>query len=1005
MAQARNLLVGDTYTIATKSGSGACAASLPLELVANDVRFFDEQIAEVQKAVSIVAPALAYECPKLKEIAIDGTVSAVTVFQAKSKLDDLWKLSAQTSPLEQAAFALKKDVKDFEDIEIISSALHPYANTEYFDETFQYFLFASNAKSVISTLFQDGHEARFEDYIDRTYQRTRSAIHVKTEITRTIDTIALFWPQEGNQYRTIFDLKMASLTDNEWLDFLTASLAGGTLFDGTLAKIDERARLLPPSDALGDKLDSQLADWLSNQIEQHDTKQAESYKKIVANKRRISEALGQTALPGSFSKSQNHISASLSRLDKEIKVLTWDGFLANKLSPDVKISLALSNISTLAETLSPDAEHARQLDRKIFEWLKLSVSGAGTGDQGDYQASANRKRSLVTQLTSAELPDLFVASRSWIKEQTHALTIAANKIEWFGFLEDVLAEGDIYEITLQRIAAKTKDIPPDKDYAKQLDTRVTEWISEEISIYEGLMANGYLSDVAEKLRLAQAIEKTKLPAPFSDAQAMLTAEASRITQESKLQLAELLKVAKSIISDSGESYIDLADVIEETATLSGDFKDEGFTGEAEAITAFGTEHVENLLTKGLTDLKAELSIVAMTRETIAQYEGQANDFSELAQQFEAFDAYVIAIEDGIAAGRKKQCIDQYQRATGGQSFQINIGDGAVDLQQFACQLYANNHILEKVEEGGWLSSKSMTIDRSDGEKEQFELQRLDGSDVYYGAKRLGDNQSDVALDDWQSYITALVIPPPSGKPNARGVTECDNLSADPEDPNKVGQGLKLENQGEAFDFDRAIDACIAAIEYAPDQPRFYYQLARLLNFLGMAEEAEAYADIAVEAGYPSSFFLSAEMKMLEERDDAFFDAIDLLKLGAKAGDAASKAMLAELVPPGTDLFRPMPVPSDDAILNAYGRRQCSMALFGMQTCIQFTGIHSKECFQISEDEFSCELKLKLRCETSGDRMFQSLMQAACSTSNGVSDVQFRNLKKVGENKWRAYEPR
>jgi tetratricopeptide (TPR) repeat protein len=832
-------------------------------------------------------------------------------------------------------------------------------------------------------------------------------VSIQSEIKDTIDTIALFQPKDAARFRTLFDVQIALIANNEWSDFLSATLSNGNLFDNSLLDIVERARLLPPSDEIGKKLDGQLTEWLHLQISEHDLQQAENYKTIVASKRRIITALAEVSLPDTFANSQTHISQFLSRLDREIKNITWDGFLADKLSPESDMSVALSNIASLTETMAPDPTHVRQLDRKIFDWLRSSLSGGetNTGDAADYQKSATKKRALAKELASTELPEAFIASREFIGHNIQSLNFEANKIEWFGFFDVLLVEGDIFEDTLERLSTKAASLPPNEQYADQLVARTKTWISEEISAYEGLMASGYLSDVAEKQKLVAALKKTRLPAPFDEAQAILETEASRISKESNLRLAELVTVAQSVITDSGESYVDLAEVVEETTSLSAEFQTQGFSREAETLLAFGMKHVDGLIALGLKELKSELTNTAMTREEISRYQSQANQFDALSQQFEAFDAYVIAIEDGIASGRKKECINQYQRATSGKTFQINIGDDAIELKELACQLYVNNHILQTVDHGGWLSSKSLTIDRWQGESEQFELQRLEDSDVYYGAKRLGDNPGDIAVADWQSYIRELVIPPPTGKPNARGVTECDKLAADPQDPNKVGAGIKLADQPAEFDFDRAIDACIAAIDYAPDQSRNYHQLARLLNFLGMVEEAKAYADIAVKAGYPPSYHLSAEMKMMEEGDDAFFDAIDLLKLGAKAGHTASRTLLAELVPPGSNLFRPMPTPDDDTIVAAYGRSECTPSIFGMQTCIKITGVHSKNCFQISADEFSCELKLRFRCETRGERLFRAMVQAACSSSNGVSDVQFRNLKKVGENRWRAYEPR
>ena len=53
---------------------------------------------------------------------------------------------------------------------------------------------------------------------------------------------------------------------------------------------------------------------------------------------------------------------------------------------------------------------------------------------------------------------------------------------------------------------------------------------------------------------------------------------------------------------------------------------------------------------------------------------------------------------------------------------------------------------------------------------------------------------------------------------------CDRLAGDLFDPRKRAPGVLLD----AIDADRAVPACRAAVEAAPDEPRFRYQLARAL---------------------------------------------------------------------------------------------------------------------------------------------------------------------------------
>ena len=83
------------------------------------------------------------------------------------------------------------------------------------------------------------------------------------------------------------------------------------------------------------------------------------------------------------------------------------------------------------------------------------------------------------------------------------------------------------------------------------------------------------------------------------------------------------------------------------------------------------------------------------------------------------------------------------------------------------------------------------------------------------------------------------------------VTECDRLIAHPDDPDHLAPGVSQKKA----DLPRAIDACRAAVEADPDNPRLNYQLARALGYSGRGVEAGPYRAKAVEGGYPQALFV------------------------------------------------------------------------------------------------------------------------------------------------------
>ncbi len=83
-------------------------------------------------------------------------------------------------------------------------------------------------------------------------------------------------------------------------------------------------------------------------------------------------------------------------------------------------------------------------------------------------------------------------------------------------------------------------------------------------------------------------------------------------------------------------------------------------------------------------------------------------------------------------------------------------------------------------------------------------------------------------------------------------TECDELAAHREDPHKVAPG---KGQSGITDFPAAIEACMAAVDADPENPRLNYQLGRLLGYSERGDEAMPYHIAALEAGYPQSLFV------------------------------------------------------------------------------------------------------------------------------------------------------
>lgn len=84
-----------------------------------------------------------------------------------------------------------------------------------------------------------------------------------------------------------------------------------------------------------------------------------------------------------------------------------------------------------------------------------------------------------------------------------------------------------------------------------------------------------------------------------------------------------------------------------------------------------------------------------------------------------------------------------------------------------------------------------------------------------------------------------------------GVTECDRLAANPDDPDRVAEGVPDSR----VDIKAAIIACTRSLEADPENPRLAYQLGRVSFYDGNTPNALKYIGQAAEQGYRQAEFV------------------------------------------------------------------------------------------------------------------------------------------------------
>ena len=97
------------------------------------------------------------------------------------------------------------------------------------------------------------------------------------------------------------------------------------------------------------------------------------------------------------------------------------------------------------------------------------------------------------------------------------------------------------------------------------------------------------------------------------------------------------------------------------------------------------------------------------------------------------------------------------------------------------------------------------------------------------------------VQKWKNPPPAAIPPTPDP-----AVAACDRLGACPLDPRGVAPGVAYGN----LDAEATIQACEAALQAQPENPRIETQLARALHKVGRDTEALVLLQHAAEAGYP-----------------------------------------------------------------------------------------------------------------------------------------------------------
>lgn len=548
------------------------------------------------------------------------------------------------------------------------------------------------------------------------------------------------------------------------------------------------------------------------------------------------------------------------------------------------------------------------------------------------------------------------------------------------------------------------------EYNKILDQELTTWSQEEFSPFLSQSEDITFSDLQYGLELLNAWPETideDITPQFKES---LYSLRQKTEEKIKDELSNSEAVALQVIEDSYSSYRDIDEAMEALNAISQEFDQAGFSEEAVTFLEKGVLKINKLLATKKPEFDHYLSNKELNTDSLLELSNLETVFEGLEKDFSNIAEYNQSIKNTIDKNRKTICSNQL-KANGVYWWDLSKKISFLepknkttwrDLPQLMCDLNENGHQISEFKWLWWPGKYQLSITDADGEETSYILK----ADRFFFGKELRVVQQVVAEDQfveftqegWTDYIAALTLPPPNGEPDANGIRECDRLAGDPDDSEHKAIGLDFNSDAlDLEQFDRAIDACIAAVEHDPEDTLQQYQLGRLFWYSGEFELAKDYLLPLAGKKLAPALYFEAQITLLEdEKYNTFVTAYKILEVSAAKKYAPAQKLLKELNPDNDKIYYEISPPSRKQVLAQVKKSDKCTSFLGFRACSVTRNISNLDCFQISATDFSCEYKA-FKSPVTNSPLANSFISANSSSFNG--DVSFSTLRKSRNNNW------
>ena len=583
-----------------------------------------------------------------------------------------------------------------------------------------------------------------------------------------------------------------------------------------------------------------------------------------------------------------------------------------------------------------------------------------------------------------------------------------NSDNWPDLLAGIL---NTYEGNVVKVLSVAELIANDAlsdDFIEFTDDYLSSWIRNELNYYRENLNTAPLYEIGQASKFIETFPDPSGIEVLGKVKTILQKSPDEFVTLIEQRITALETLAMDVIRDTGTRYDDTEAVFETGFALAEEFEEAGYVEQGQRLITATVEYIDQLLASNVELYKEELRQIEFTEDSYTALQEQMWIFEELSDQFEGFKAYQIAALETLKRGKQIICENALKEANIKQSDfdkKIYIGEKLVTLRDLACNLHERGHLVSEFSKKGLLGNYILGIEEGSGLINNFRLKSdKNGLEV---VERSGDEEVPITATEWQDYITVLAYPP-SGVPDAQGVRECDTLAADPNDPQKITDGVDFESEEiEPNFFDRAIEACMAAVEDNPNDERQQFQLGRLLWYAGDQETAAEYIGLSSDAGYAAALYYKAEILLATSDDNnSFVDALNFFEEAGHNGYERGHAMIKELSPEGLEFFKEIPPPTGKELVSALAHKvDRSLNTMGMKGSIKLVDIQVKSCFQTSPTDFSCEYRQVLDCNVAPTSNFwandwrpgfaSKVFQADCDSIQ----PEFGNFRKKQDGSW------